>query len=233
MIAVICAMKEERDALIKLMEEVRIEKGDPLLYHGEVLDNEYYRGFLEGKETVVCRCGVGQAYAAMSTLLCIQKYHPDLLINLGCAGSLNPVVHVGDVVAASAAANWRIDVPGWPRGFDSLYCSFACDQKALSIAEEISKDLNVHIGPIVSADEFIYRKDQVTSILEHFPQALCGEMEGYAVACASYAGKTPFIIIRSISDETLVQGNFQEFEFNLSSVCEKAALFCKRIIARY
>lgn len=232
MIAVICAMKEERDALLKMMKDVKTVKGKKLLYHDEALDNEYYLGTLANKEIVVSRCGVGQLYAALSTASLIEKYKLELIINLGCAGSLKENVHIGDVVIADKTAAWRFDVPGWKRSFDSLYTSFGCSDEVVSIAKKIS-DPTMHIGGIVSADEFIRTKTQLKVIKRHYPEALCGEMEGVAVAGVCYAYHTPVSIIRSISDETLVQGNYKHFEFHLEAVCEKAARLCKEIIKRY
>ena len=214
MIAVICAMKEERDALLKMMKDVKTVKGKKLLYHDEALDNEYYLGTLANKEIVVSRCGVGQLYAALSTASLIEKYKPELIINLGCAGSLKENVHIGDVVIADKTAAWRFDVPGWKRSFDSLYTSFGCSDEVVSIAKKIS-------DPTIKV------------IKRHYPEALCGEMEGAAVAGVCYAYHTPVSIIRSISDETLVQGNYKHFEFHLEAVCEKAARLCKEIIKRY
>ena len=233
MIAVVCAMQEERDALLKMMDNVVKSQGKTLLYRGKILDNEYYQGHLEGKEIVLCRCGIGQVYAAMSALLLIEKFKPELLINLGCAGSLNENVHVGDVVIANRVGQWRIDVPGWERNIESLTCSFPCDEKVTVLFPLIDMDLKIHSGSIVSADEFIYKNEQVKEIKEHFPEALCGEMEGYAIAAAAYALNVPCTIIRSISDETLISGDYNSFYFNLEDVCNKAALLCKEIIKRY
>ncbi len=233
MIAVICAMKEERDALLKLMKDVKSISGKKLLYKGDYLDNEYYVGTLGKKQIVVCRSGVGEIYATIASVLLIEKYKPELVINLGCAGSLNEEVRVGDIVIATFASNWRVDVPGWERKTESINCSYPCDEKAALIVKKLKCDQRIHIGPIVSADEFIYKKAQVKEIRKFFPESLCGEMEGAAIAATCYAFSTPVSIIRSISDETLIQGNFREFEFNLESVCEKAALLCKEIIERY
>ena len=230
MIAVICAMKEERDALLKFLKDVKIRNGKKLLYHGYHLDNEYYVGKLGRKDVVLSRCGVGTVYAAMSTLLLIEKFKPELIINLGCAGSLNENIHVGDIVVADRVANWRFQVPGWDRSSTSEYVSFGCNEKVLKKLEKLNTDLKVHTGTIVTADEFIYKKSQVKEIWKYFPDALCGEMEGYAVAAAAYASEIPVNIIRSISDETLVAGNFRQFDFNLADVCDKAAQLCKEII---
>ena len=115
MIAVICAMAEERDALLKLCSDVKVKKGDKIFYHGESLDNEYYFAKIGDKEIIITRCGVGLVYAAIMTTLLIKKYKPELIINLGVAGSLNPDVHVNDIVSADRICNWRVDVPGWNR----------------------------------------------------------------------------------------------------------------------
>lgn len=232
MIAVICAMKEERDALLKKMTDVTVKKGKKIIYHGEKLDNEYYVGKLGKKEIVLSRCGVAQLYASISTLLLIEKFKPELIINLGVAGSLSEDVHVGDIVIGKRTVNWRFDVPGWDRKEDSIYCSFECDEKIINIAEKLKTE-GLHIGTIVTGDEFIYKRSQIKEIKRFFPGSLCGEMEGYAVAGTSYAFSVPVSIIRSISDETLVSGNFKQFDFNLEAVCNKAAVLCAEIIKRY
>ena len=233
MIAIICAMKEERDALLKHMEDIREEKGKELIYHGEILDNEYYIGTMQGKEVLVCRSGVGHVYATIGTVELIEKYEQELIINLGCAGSLNEKVHVGDVVIADSVSHWRIDVPGWERSIASPFCSFKLEEKILSFLADLPQETNIHVGPVVSADEFIYKKEQVEEIKKNFPEALCGEMEGYAIASTAYAYRVPCNVIRSISDETLISGSFLNFEFNLNDASVKAADLCKEIIKRY
>lgn len=230
MIAVLCAMKEERDAFLNRMEDVREMKSEQIHYHGEMLDNEYYVGKIANKDVVLGRCGVGEIYATINTLLMIQKFDPELMINCGVAGSLDKNIHVGDIVVANRAADWRMDVPGWDRNIDSVHFSFACDERVLEI---VSNMRNVFIGPIVSANEFIYEKNQLQTIKKFFPEALAGEMEGAAVANTCYAFGKKCSIIRSISDETLVQGNFKQFDFNLQDNCKKVAALCKEIIARY
>jgi len=232
MIGIICAMAEERDAILNLMDDVKIKYGKDLLYHGMPLDNHYYLGTIKGKEVVLTRSGVGKVYAAIVASLMIDKFKPELIINLGCAGSLNENVHVGDVVVGTRTADWDVDVPGWDRNITSDKISFACDDQALEICRKIKTKINIHFGPIVSADEFIYKKSQVNVIKKFFPSALCGEMEGSSIANTCYAFKTKFIVIRSISDETLIKGDFNNFNFNLEKVCEIAANYCAKLIER-
>lgn len=230
MIVVICAMSRERDALLKKMSNVKVQKGEKIYYHDELLKDECYVGKLAGKEVVVVRSGVGKVYAALSCLSVIKKYKPSLIINYGCAGSLNKDVHVGDVVIADRVADWEIDVPGWERSIYSKRFSFACDEKALKIIKETKR---IHKGPIVGADIFIYKKSHVKEIKKYFPTALCGEMECSAIGTTCYAYGVPFCVIRSISDETLVQNDYKNFDFNLTKACNNAAKIVSKIVENY
>lgn len=232
MIAIICAMSEERDAIVSLMKDVKIVKFENIMYHGMPFDNKCYKGLLENKEVVVGHCGVGKVYAAIITTLMIKKFKPELVINVGCAGSLNKKVNVGDVVIANRIADWDVDVPGWPRNMFSDKISFACDGRINKIVKSLNNK-DIHLGLIVSGDEFIYKKSQVNEIWKYFPDALCGEMEGCSIANTCYAFRINCAIIRSISDCTFVKGNYKDFDFNLKSACDKAAKILAKIIKRY
>ena len=233
MIAIICAMSEERDAFISLMNDVKVIKIENILYHGMAFDNKCYKGKLNGKEVVIVHCGVGKVYAAIVTTLVIKKFKPELVINVGCAGSLDKHIHVGDVVVATRVADWDVVVPGWERSIYSDKCSFACDGRFTKLVKDIKSKINVKTGFIVSADEFIYKKSQVNTIKKYFPDALCGEMEGSSIANTCYAFGVNSAIVRSISDETLVNGSYKNFDFNLKKACMNAAKLCSKIIERY
>ena len=233
MIAIICAMSEERDAMISLMEDVKLVKIENFMYHGMAFDNKCYQGKLAGKDVVIVHCGVGKVYAAIVTTLVLKKFKPELVVNVGCAGSLSPDIHVGDIVVATRVADWDVVVPGWDKSMYSDKVSFACDGRFAKLAKTIKTKLNVKTGHIVSGDEFIYKKSQVKEIKRKFPEALCGEMEGCSIANTCYAFGVNSAIVRSISDETLVSGSYKDFDFNLKKACQNAAKLCMQIIKRY
>lgn len=230
MIAIICAMSQERDAILKKMTNVVVKKGEKIHYHDELLKNECYVGKIGNKDVVLVRSGIGKVYATLSCLSVIKKFKPSLLINCGCAGSLNKDVHVGDVVIADRVADWEIDVPGWERSIHSKRFSFACDEKAVKLIKESKK---IHKGPIVGADIFVYKKSQIKEIKQFFPTALCSEMECSAIGTTCYAYGVPFCVIRSISDETLIQNDYKNFDFNLTKACNNAANIVTKIIENY
>ena len=231
MIAIICAMSEERDAFISLMKDVKVVRFEKILYHGMAFDNKCYKGKLSGKDVVIVHCGVGKVYAAIVTTIVLKKFKPELVVNVGCAGSLNKDVHVNDVIIADRVADWDVEVPGWERSIYSDKVSFACDGRFVKLAKQLKN--KVKVGNIVSGDEFIYKKSQVNAIKKYFPNALCGEMEGCSIANACYAFGVNSAIVRSISDETLINGDYKNFDFNLKKVCDTAARICADLIKRY
>lgn len=233
MIAIICAMSEERDAFLSLMDDIKLIKLRKILYHGMEFDNKCYKGKLKGKDVVIIHCGVGKVYAAIITTLTIRKFKPELIVNVGCAGSLNSDIHVGDVVVGTRVADWDVVVPGWERSIFSDKMSFACDERFSKLLKSVKTKVNTKLGYIVSGDEFIYKKSQVNIIKKYFPDALCGEMEGSSIANACYAFGINCAIVRSISDETLVNGDYKKFDFNLQLACINAAKLCAEIIKRY
>ncbi len=233
MIGIICAMSEERDAILKLMDNPVEKKFMKIMYHGTIMDNRYYSGKIGNKDVALFHCGVGKVYAAIITTQVINKVKPDLIINLGCAGSLNENVHVNDVVVATRVADWDVSVPGWERSIFSDKMSFACDGRVAKVAGNIKVDANIFTGYIVSGDEFIYKKSQLNVIKRYFADALAGEMEGSAIANTCYAYGVNCSVIRSISDETLVNGSYKNFDFNLLKVCDTAAEICRQIIIKY
>lgn len=233
MIAIICAMSQERDAFLSLMNNVKITKFEKIKYHQMDLDNICYKGKLCNKDVVVVHCGVGKVYAAIVTTTVIKKFKPELIINVGCAGSLDKNVHVGDVVVGVRIADWDVDVPGWERSITSDKMSFECDKRFNKILSKIKSNATLKLGNIVSGDEFVYKKSQVNTIKKYFPDALCTEMEGSSIANTCYAFSTKVAIVRSISDETLVNNSYKKFDFNLKSACDAAAKICADIVKRY
>ena len=233
MIVVLCAMKQERDALVKLMKDVKHVRNRKIRVLDTELNNHFFVGKIGNKDVAVGKTGIGEVYASIATVLAIQKFRPELIINLGCAGSLNENVGINDVVIADKAADWRFDAVDWPRGFDSIYSAYPCDEKVIKIVKKLKLDTKVHFGPIVSANEFIYKKSQINEIRKHYPEALCGDMEGTAIANTCFAFGVNCSIIRSISDVTMVAKNYHTYYFNLEQVCETAANLAAQIIRKY
>ncbi|MGI6147736.1 MAG: 5'-methylthioadenosine/adenosylhomocysteine nucleosidase [Firmicutes bacterium] len=165
-------------------------------------------GVLGRTPVLLAKCGIGKVNAALCTQYLIDHFPVRALINSGVAGALGPQVNPGDLVVSHAALHHDVDVSffGYPKGVvPGLNVGrFPADQKLVQCAvgearRVLDKD-RVHQGLIVSGDRFVAEGRDKQAILENFPDALCVEMEGSAIAQVAYQNKVPFVILRAMSD---------------------------------
>ncbi|MFI3283799.1 MAG: 5'-methylthioadenosine/adenosylhomocysteine nucleosidase [Erysipelotrichaceae bacterium] len=225
MYAIIGAMQEEVDALKSLMSEIEEIK---------IRHVHFTKGILSNKEVVLMLSGVAKVNAAISTTLLFENFDIEGVINIGTAGGLRAEENELDVVVSTKVAHHDLIVPSWPLGFDQDKTAYQAEQRYIDLLKDIieeSKD-RVWIGPIASGDIFVCEDAQVQQILKNFPEAYCAEMEAAAVAqvCAIY-GK-PFVVIRSLSDIAVKQGNRYSFEEYLKQASVRSATWCKLFLER-
>ena len=108
--------------------------------------------------------------------------------------------------------------------YTGLY-AFPADESmrktAVDAARSVAPDIEVFEGRVCTGDQFISTDEQKEKILSDFG-GLCCEMEGGAIAQVCHLNKTPFVIIRAISDTT----DNAEYE----TFMENAALNSARIV---
>ena len=164
---------------------------------------------------MVCAvCGVGKVFAAICAPTMILKFHPELIIHVGVAGSLSKSLGVADIVIARRLVQHDLDVTalGVPRGQ-----ILGSDIRYISTSEEVRDELFSSImmlnsegafgkrevkaiqGTIASGDQFISSKGQKQLIAEEFEAVAC-EMEGASIAQVCHVNKMPFCVLRAISD---------------------------------
>lgn len=198
-IGIIGAMEQEVSRIKEMMKEVKITTKASM---------DFYEGILEGKKVVVVRSGIGKVNAGMCTQILADIYGAEAVINTGIAGSLNNDVNIGDIVLSTDVLHHDMDAVnfGYPLGqipqMDVF--SFQADEelaeKAKKVCEKVNPEIKVFRGRVVSGDQFIADKTVKQRIVDNF-QGFCTEMEGAAIAQASYLNGVPFVIIRAISDK--------------------------------
>ena len=200
MIGIISAMQIEADGIIALCENVRTTT------HAKM---EFTLGTLHGKDVCVVVCGVGKVNAAMCALILIEKYKPDLVLNSGVAGSLSPIVGIGDIVVATKSVEHDMnstalgDKQGEITFPDGNMMFFECDRQASTLLASICKeipDTKVAQGIIASGDIFVSDRKQRFKINDRFGALAC-EMEGAAIGHVCVRCEVPYGIIRAISDD--------------------------------
>ncbi|MBE6742266.1 MAG: 5'-methylthioadenosine/adenosylhomocysteine nucleosidase [Ruminococcaceae bacterium] len=182
-------------------------------------DIEFIIGEIESSKVCIAQCSPGKVNAALCTQLMIDKFDIDNIINIGVGCSLDESVVIKDIVVASDLCQYDYDITalgeewGLINGIDKVKIETSCElSKKL---EETAKSCgyNVHRGTIASGDTFIGSKEQKKRINNHF-SAVCGEMEGGAIAQVCYINRVPFAVLRTISDggDENVQINYPEFK---------------------
>lgn len=200
MIGIICAMQIEANGIIALCENVKTTT------HAKM---KFTLGTLHGKDICIVVCGVGKVNAAMCALMLIEKYKPNLVLNSGVAGSLSPIVGIGDIVVATKSVEHDMngtalgDKQGEITFPDGNMMFFECDKQASTLLAAICKeipDTKVAQGIIASGDIFVSDRKQRFKINDRFGALAC-EMEGAAIGHVCVRCEVPYGIIRAISDD--------------------------------
>jgi adenosylhomocysteine nucleosidase len=172
---------------------------------------DYWLGTLAGRECVVARCGMGKVSAAAGVQRLIDQFAVDCLVVCGLAGGLQAGLNAGDVVVGERFVQYDLDAsPIYPRfevpglGIASFAADSILTQHAEAAAREFLRERGegqaaVHRGLIVTGDQFV-KDDERAELLAAFPDALCVEMEGGAIAQVCHLNGVPFVIVRVISD---------------------------------
>ena len=199
LVGIIGAMDLEVQALKGLMDNAVVETISTI---------DFYKGNINGVETVVAVAGVGKVNAAVCTQILIDVFDVKAVINTGIAGSLKAEINIGDLVISSDLVHHDMDAVsfGYPKGqipqMDVF--SFEADRALADLAEKVCEEVNPEIqvfhGRVVSGDQFIADKETKENISTLFA-GYCTEMEGAAIAQTAHLNEVPFVVLRAISDK--------------------------------
>lgn len=129
--------------------------------------------------------GVGKINATFALLKGIENYQPDLIINLGTAGSTK--FKRAEVVCCSQFIQRDMDATAL--GFEKFATPFSSEKTVLNAGIALE---NFSIGICGSGDQFE---------MEHKnPEYNVIDMEAYALAFVSAREKIPFLCLKYISD---------------------------------
>lgn len=224
-IGIVFAMKEE-------LEEIK--KHLKLIIEHKIFDLTIYECELNDNKCFLIQSGVGKVNAARATQVLISSMKPDILLNVGVAGSVSRDVGKCDIVVAKNLVQHDYDLTSFNRekGYiPNVGKYIECDKNLLAIAKDIKLDKKVVFGTIASGDIFVDQELMGRKINEKF-NALCVEMEGAAIAQVSYLCNVPFLVIRSISDSPYEENNNIVFDEFLKISSETVANFVLQFLTK-
>jgi len=197
----------------------------------------FFRGKLQGKDIVLVKCGIGKVNAALCTQALIDGFSPGCVINIGAAGNMSDELGIGDVVVSTDLVQHDFDASAFGKYEIGTISQlgvrfFKADTGLINAALKASIDGHkIHKGRIATGDQFIAdesRKERIKTLFE----PLCVEMEGAAIAHVCYLNEVPFVVIRSISDNSDGSADIS-FEKFILLAAKNSSLIVEEIVKGY
>ena len=214
-IGILTAMSVEHKQVEGILTDVRKEERGP---------QTFTIGRMGSHTVVLQQCGIGKVNAATGVTNMIIHYHPQCVISTGCAGGIDAVLRVGDVVASSETCYHDVfcgddvelgQVQGLPR-------RFVGDAALLNIATSLQSDVRVVPGLICSGDRFVTDRAELDVIKASYPDGMAVDMESAAIAQVCHLYKVPFLSFRVISDTPGADEHFQQYLDFWGTMAEKS-----------
>jgi adenosylhomocysteine nucleosidase len=203
LICLIAAMPEEIKPLLRLAGSYKKERIEGF---------DTYRCTFGKEKALLVRSGIGLENAAAAANILIKQAKPCLIVNFGFCGAVTPGPQVGDIIIAQRILLNREDLFSPQSGI--------VEEEAKRITRFLSDTMSfsevpVYGGVFVTCAE-IKSKSEMARQLPSWVKNPVLEMETAAVAMAAAKGGTPFIAVRSISDDAS-----EELGFSISELSDE------------
>ena len=230
MIGIICAEQEELNAIIKIARNTKLVKFKSF---------EFILSKILDTECVFALSGCGKVNSAICTQTMIIEYNPEMILNIGVAGSISPKTTINDLVIADGTIQYDYDVSafadrkkGQVSGFE--FVKFICDKNIvktlINCVNEI-KNIKTHLGTVLTGDRFISSKEISDKLRNEFGGIAC-EMEAASIAQVCYLNNIPLGIIKSISDNA-DKTSYIDFPEFIKTASKNTAILLEKFIELY
>ena len=224
-VAVIAAMSEELAPFFDKMEILKSEI---------IAKRQFSKTYLNNKEVILARCGIGKVNAAVGATILNTKYKPDYIINVGSAGAL-PDSHlkIGNIFYSESILYHDVDLTefGYELGqVPEMPKIFKPDEDFLNIVEGASEKVPLNIsGACVATGDSFLTDEKYLSLAKGSVKIDAVEMEACSMAQVCSLFNTPFITARAISD--IVGLNSESvFKENLDLAAKNVSKFTLKIM---
>lgn len=194
-IGLVVAMPEETEHILKRLGE---ETSNRIISSYQVTTFN-----INDREIYLVNSGVGEINSAAATMLLIDRFSVEVIINFGIAGALKPHLRVGDLLIAKDIIHTDFDVSAFlelKRGqyIDSDSRELVISDNLLTLADKANGAPLIRVR-IASADKFIASKIIRQELIDVFDADIC-EMESAGIVRIANRCKVPSLFIKTISD---------------------------------
>ncbi|KAB2911319.1 MAG: hypothetical protein F9K30_21800, partial [Dechloromonas sp.] len=171
----------------------------------------YYLGRFGAFQTVLTLCTMGSQGASGSTLASealIQTWNPAAIVLAGIAFGIDPKKHLaGDVLVAQGLIPYESQRHGKkilfrspsPPSSDALLNRFR-NAPQWDFKRPDGTKCNVHIGHMLSGEKLIDNRQAKQRLVECFPVAIGGEMEGAGLWAAATRHRKDWLVVKAVCD---------------------------------
>ena len=178
---------------------------------------DFYETIVGDKKIVISLTQMGIMNATIATMIAINNFEPDFIINQGTAGAHIKSLCVGDIIVATSSVymnKFKTPTKFEGQGSNSLEWTvmtsvqnkFDTKQSVLEKAKQILNGQNVIYGVLGCGDMFSRETDRINYLRSIFDEQ-CEDMESVAVykVCQNY--DIECLGIRVISNNELVENS--------------------------
>lgn len=229
---------------IKVLKE-KIEDIEEMTIDGY----QFYKGALEGYPIIISKTDIGIMNGAVSTMIGVKEFRPEIVINQGTAGASDLTLLTHDLVIGTSSINinsfetprkgkkeesnpleWELK--NFIEGKDKLV-EILGSQELVKLCDEMKQNYTkgkVVFGRIGSGDVWNKEYDRIEWLNRNY-HILCEDMETISVYTICNKKQIPVIGIRVISDNERIEN--QTFDRKSAVSAQEFALeLCKEYIRR-
>lgn len=176
----------------------------------------FYKGDIGNNQVIISKTDVGTINSTISTVLGINSFSPDYIINQGIAGSHLEAIHTGDIIIGTACCNinsYSMPTTDYSKGSNPFSWKPNKRAKDIKYSDEYlvnffqknlsNKGYNIYIGILGSGDVFNKECDRILWIHNTFG-TLSEDMESIGSYSVCTKFNIPCIGIRIISNNELL-----------------------------
>ncbi len=237
MLAIVAAVEKEVSLLINFLKNIKT------LSLGK---RQFYQGRFFKQEVVIATTGIGAVNAAYTLTLLAEYLSLDFVLATGCAGAFPQTgLNIGDIAVATSEiwaeagaytdTGWhsleKINLPLYQKHKTLFYNVFEVPKKVKEISSLIfnflPKGVGYKKGPFLTVSATTGSQERLYTLKRHFPEAICENMEGAAVAQICTIYDLPWFECRGISN---LLGEYDKSKWNIDLAAKHSQLMLLNLI---
>jgi adenosylhomocysteine nucleosidase len=227
MYAIIGAMDQEIEAILKMMDGVQIYQFN---------NQPFYQGLINNKIIILVKSGIGKVASAMTTTQLLSNFSVEAIINIGTCGGIESKVEPLDLIIGQELVYGDVDLIAFKYPYGQMAgqpATFKSDPNLVGKIRDISKKvgLNAKLGNLMSSDAFITDKKIINERIKLIDLPIIGvDMESASIAQVATAFKKPFVVLRVVSDVIGMEKQVISFDKLVTESSAKVAKVVKELI---